>query len=156
MQIRQVIFFQPPGINAYTSSPERANNPQSDPNSLIYDREGLRLLCDTYVAPDSRIQGESTQDTIIILLAHLFLLYSDMEHGHRHSQRPSWSWYQHWYHKCLLNWHQILIKSNGEQMRHHSLAHFFLLYSDIEHEKQQIWAPRQSATIKNLISTMKS
>ena len=88
MQIRQVIFFQPPGIDAYTSSPERVNNPQSDPNSLIYDREGLRLLCDTYAAPNDRIQGVSMRDTII-LLGHLFLLYSDMEHEHRHSQRPS-------------------------------------------------------------------
>ena len=88
MRIQRVIFFQPPGIDTYTSSPERANNPQSDPNSLIYDCKGLGLLCDTYVAPDGRIQGVSMRD-IIILLAHLFLLYSDMEHEHRHSQRSS-------------------------------------------------------------------
>ena len=51
----------------------KKSNPQSDPNSLIPDHEGLGSLCDTYVAPDGRIQGVSMRD-MIILLAHLFLL----------------------------------------------------------------------------------
>ena len=61
---------------------------QADADSWIHDLEDVGLLCDTYVAPDGRIQAVSTRNTII-LLAHLFLLYSDMEPEHRHSQQPS-------------------------------------------------------------------
>ena len=57
-------------------------DPREDANSLIRDREGVGSPCDTYVAPDGRIQeARSTRDTII-LLAHLFLLYSHMERQH--------------------------------------------------------------------------
>ena len=59
----------------------KKSNPHSDSNSLIHDCEGLGSLSDTYVAPDGRIQDVSMQD-MIILLAHLFLLYSDMEYEH--------------------------------------------------------------------------
>ena len=78
---RRVIFFR-------RSEPRTLliqnvqRDPREDPNSLIHDREGVGSPCDTYVAPDGRIQeARSTRDTII-LLAHLFLLYSDMEPEH--------------------------------------------------------------------------
>ena len=63
-------------------------DPRADANTWIHDCEGVGSPCYTYVAPDGRIQeGVSTRDTII-LLAYLFLLYSNMEPGHRDSQQP--------------------------------------------------------------------
>ena len=63
--------------------------PQADADSCIHDREDVGSLYDTYVAPDARIQEAVSTRNTIILLAHLFLLYSDMEPEHRHSQQPS-------------------------------------------------------------------
>ena len=56
--------------------------PQADADSWIHDREDVGSLYDTYVAPDRRIQEAVSMRDTIILLAHLFLLYSDMEPEH--------------------------------------------------------------------------